>query len=95
MEVIVRFFGPFIQLTGTEGTLLDLPQRSTVRDIVAIINHFYPQLSRFQGDMIVLLNDSYPRPETELNVGDVIKVFSPDASNAELFMDHPDTDREI
>jgi ThiS family. len=70
MTVKVKLYGDYIKY-GPEETYIDLPENSTVEDV---LNRFNIKERKY---IIVLVNLKRAWFEDKLNDGDIVSVFSP------------------
>ena len=91
MKVKVKLFALYREITGEKEIELELPEKSTILDLIKIITKKYPQLEKhllLREDEIsdeprIILNgrniEWLGGPKTELREGDTIALFPPAA----------------
>ena len=73
-SVKILFFGATADAAGTREEPLELNNVSNVGDAVNILLDRYPSLSRHK--LLVAVNEEYVSPETALNEGDELAIFT-------------------
>jgi MoaE-MoaD fusion protein len=77
MRLRVLFFGILKDLVGKSDTTLDLPESSTVGDLLAHFASQLPQLKDSLSSLAVAVNQQYAGTETELKSGDEVALLPP------------------
>ncbi len=83
MRVRVLFFGVLTEVTSKSGESIELPEGSSVRDV---LSHYVKANSRFEAaaaaSLAVAVNQQYSSEETELHEGDEIALLPPVSGGA-------------
>ncbi|MHC4992118.1 MAG: molybdopterin converting factor subunit 1 [Planctomycetota bacterium] len=77
MRVTVLIFAQLADEIGTDRLDLELPDRATVRDALAVLGRDHPAIAAFQGRLAVAVDESYRPPETELPDGCTVALIPP------------------
>ena len=74
MRVRVLFFGILKELAGKSSDELDLPDHSTVRDL---LQHYEPQIAHLKSSLAVAVNQQYAALDAELHANDEVALLPP------------------
>jgi len=77
MRVRVFFFGMLKDLAGTSSDTLELPERSTVADLLKHYDARIPQLKDSLSSMAVAVNQEYAAAATKLKSDDEVALLPP------------------
>jgi molybdopterin synthase catalytic subunit len=77
IHVNVRLFAMLKEFAGTSQLALDLPEGSTVADLVAHLTANYPPLAPYLQRMIIAVNHNYGSKKQVLAPGDEVAIFPP------------------
>lgn len=84
MKVKVRYFARYRSLVGTDEEEIEIPEGSTVRDLIEILKERHPVLKNEVfaedddlADVNVSKNGRYVRFDEILKEGDVVALFPP------------------
>lgn len=77
MQVRVLFFGMLRDLAGRSSDSLDLPERATLRDLLAHYQAQIPRLRQIADSLAMSINQEYAAPESCLESGDEVALLPP------------------
>ena len=77
VEVSVRFFAAYREVTGLGAATIRLPAGATVADLVARVMEAHPQLAAHRDSMILAVNREFADIGTELRAGDEVALLPP------------------
>jgi MoaE-MoaD fusion protein len=77
MRVSVLFFGVLKDLVGKSSELLDLPEGSSVRDVLEHYSSHVPRLAESLASMAVAVNQQYSGAGTKLKSDDEVALLPP------------------
>jgi len=77
MRVRVLFFGVLKEVAGKAAEDLDLPEGSSVRDVLACYEAQIPQLKALLSSVACAVNQQYSSPETKLSANDELALLPP------------------
>lgn len=76
MEIRIRYFASFREMTGKSEERLEVPEEASVAEARALLLGRYPRLQGIMERSLCAVNRSYVAPETQLHKGDEL-VFIP------------------
>lgn len=74
-RMTIKFLSSYRHLSGVEQTEIEIPEGSTVADLLKILNEKYPDAPIDRDETIVAINDTVCRRDTVLNDGEKATVF--------------------
>ena len=77
MQIRVLFFGMLKDLAGRGSDSLNLPEGSTIADVLNLYQERIPDLKAFSASIAMSLNQEYAGPEARLQSGDEIALLPP------------------
>jgi len=77
MLVRILFFGVLKDLAGQGGESLDLPENSTLGDVLSHYEARIPRLKELASSIAMSVNQEYAGPEAKLSQGDEIALLPP------------------
>ena len=77
MQIRVKFFSYFRDLTGQSEMLVEIPEGETVRELLARVEKLHPALARSASSVLVAVGLDYQTRAYRLKVGDEVSVFPP------------------
>ncbi len=77
MKVTVRYFARYRSLVGKGEEEVELPEGSTVRDLIELLEELHPVLKVLKNEVNVSRNGCYVRFDEILKEGDVVALFPP------------------
>jgi len=77
MKIIVKVFGRYKEIIGTDTIELTATQGATIWDIVEQLSAQYPQLEKEKKFFMVSQNNIYTTLDAPLNEGDEITLSPP------------------
>ncbi len=87
MQITVKFFARFKELAGTQKTLIELPENSTIADLIDALHTQFSALTLTPERTLLALNQEFATDESRLSSGDEVAIFPPvsGGSGAEKF----------
>ena len=82
MRVRVLFFGMLKDLVGKSVEDIDVPENSSVRDVLARYESLVPRLKESLPSLAMAVNQQYVGPDTPLKTGDEIALLPPVSGGA-------------
>ncbi len=82
MRVRVLFFGILKELVGKPADPIDLPERASVRDVLARYESQIPRLKESLPSLALAVNQQYAGPDTKLQPNDEIALLPPVSGGA-------------
>jgi len=86
MKVRVRLFATYREVTGQKDLELDLPDPSTLQDLLSHVGQTYPRLKQFEDSMLVAVNQEFAGLATRLKGGDEVALMPPVSGGADPFV---------
>ncbi len=77
MQIRVLFFGMLKDVTGRSSDSLDLPEHSTLHDLLAHYQLQIPRLKPIAASLAMSINREYAPPESLLKSGDEVALLPP------------------
>ena len=77
MRVRVLFFGVLKDLAGRAADEIDMPEGSSVRDVIARYESKIPRLQDSLSSVALAVNREYAGPDTKLKTGDEVALLPP------------------
>ena len=77
MRVRVLFFGMLKDWAGKSDDSLDLPEGSTLGDVVQHYETRIPRMKDFAASIAMSVNQEYAGPESRLKAGDEVGLLPP------------------
>src|SRR2546426_2366622 len=77
MDVTVKLFSTFRQVTGLRETTLRLPEGATVDALLVRLLEAHPELATHRGSMILAVNQEFAAPATKLRSKDEVALLPP------------------
>ncbi|MCX7622949.1 MAG: molybdopterin converting factor subunit 1 [Thermomicrobium sp.] len=90
MRVTVRYFAVVRELLGRERDEHELPEGTTVGELLERLIADQPILDRLRRSMLVMVNRRYARPDQRLSEGDEVALIPPVSGGSERFRVGPD-----
>jgi molybdopterin converting factor subunit 1 len=82
MRVRVLFFGILKELVGKSADAIDLPERASVRDVLARYESQIPGLKEALPSLALAVNQQYAAPDTPLRPNDEVALLPPVSGGA-------------
>ena len=73
----VRFFALYRERAGRSAMPLELPENSTVGDLIAHVRDIFPQLAPPEVDIVAAVNAEYVEGDQVLHQGDEVALIPP------------------
>jgi molybdopterin synthase catalytic subunit len=83
MRVRILFFGILKDLAGKSSDSLDMPEGSSVREVLSHYSSQTPRLQPSLASIAVAVNQEYAGPETALKSGDEVALLPPVSGGSE------------
>jgi molybdopterin converting factor subunit 1 len=83
MHVRILFFGILKDLAGKSSDSLELPEGSSVREVLSLCSVQTPRLRESLASIAVAVNQEYAGPETALKSGDEVALLPPVSGGSE------------
>jgi MoaE-MoaD fusion protein len=77
MQIRVLFFGMLKDLTGRSCDSLEMPEHSTLRDLLTHYQQHNPRLNQVAASLAMSINQEYALPEAPLKSGDEVALLPP------------------
>ena len=77
MNIRVRFFSYFKDLTGTADTLQPVVEGTTVGQLHQALTHQFPMLEPLRRSTLIAVGVEYQGPSYVLREGDEVSLFPP------------------
>ena len=77
MKATVRLFAILREKAGTSELTLELPERSTVADLLVALENSYPDLSASAPHTMIAVNTEYVENTHPLHDGDEVALIPP------------------
>lgn len=77
MRVHIQFYSYFKDLTGCAETHVDLPDGSTVGDLILVLNQSHPKLAAMAKSTLIAVGVDYQTKDYVLREGDNVSLFPP------------------
>ncbi|WP_026210625.1 molybdopterin converting factor subunit 1 [Flexithrix dorotheae] len=76
MEVNILAFGIAREIMGKQNLVLEIPNQSTVKELLEIIEMQFPKLKDL-ASMTIAINEEYVKEEREIKAMDEIAIIPP------------------
>ena len=77
MDLVVKFFATYREITGLSEARLEMPLDATVAALLDRLFGIYPSLAAHRQTMIVAVNQQFAEPESVLRPGDEVALLPP------------------
>ena len=77
MKVEVQFFSYFKDATGCASITEDLPDATTIRQLMQRVHERFPKLAPAARSTLVAISLEYASPDQPLKEGDQVSLFPP------------------
>ena len=77
MRVTVRYFSAHREMAGVADEMLEVPDDTTVGDLLARLVAIHPRLVELLSDTVVSVNRGVGAPDVALADGDDVALFPP------------------
>jgi len=84
MNITVRYFAIMREHLGKSSEVLDIPEGTTAGDIFQLAIRDTPRLAGLQRAVMVMVNEEYVDPGTELHDGDEVALIPPVSGGDDL-----------
>jgi len=77
MQILIHFYSYFKELTGCAQTREELPEGSTISDLVQKLETHFPKLQAMQKSTLIAVGVDYQPRNYVLKNGDEVSLFPP------------------
>ncbi len=84
MNINVKFFARYKELAGTGGATAQLPENSTLADLLAHLQQQFPTLKLTPKRTLLSVNEDFGTPDTVLRDGDTVAIFPPVSGGSDI-----------
>lgn len=84
MKIRVRCFAAAREIIGAGELVLDLPQDSTLAQLIERIRREFPRMEGLSGSLLFSVNRNYATPDTILAAGDEVALIPPVSGGADV-----------
>ena len=77
MDILVRFFATYREITGLRETRVEVPWSATIAALLDCLLAGYPGLTAHRPTMLVAVNQEFAEPEVLLGPGDEVALLPP------------------
>jgi molybdopterin synthase catalytic subunit len=77
MDLVVKFFATYREITGLSEARLEMPPDATVAALLDRLFGIYPSLAAHRQTMVVAVNQQFAEPESVLRPGDEVALLPP------------------
>jgi len=77
MQVRLLFFASLKDIVGSRELRMDVPQGSTVADLLFRLEGRYPQMKEYRSVILTAINEDYVDKSTQISEGDEVAIFPP------------------
>jgi len=82
VQVRLLFFASIKDIVGARQIDLDVPQGTTVGDLLSHLEGSYPRMRDYRRVLLTSVNEDYASPETSVSEGDEVAIFPPVSGGA-------------
>lgn len=75
MNVKVRYFALYRDLSGKSDESISLDDGSTLESLLKEVKRSHPIFEKQPGQFLLAVNEEYARPDTVLKEGDEVAIF--------------------
>ena len=77
MQVRLLFFATLKDIVGSREMRLDIPERSTVNDLLTQLEQSYPRMKDYRQIVLTAVNEEYADRTALISEGDEVAIFPP------------------
>ena len=77
MQVRLLFFATLKDIVGSRELRMDVPQNSTVADLLTQLEQRYPRMKDYRPVALTALNEVYVDKTARISEGDELAIFPP------------------
>ncbi len=77
MKIKVLYFSSLKDKLGKQTEEIDLPENSTVQNLISILKEKYPNISDSLDNVMFALNEEYVDKDSPLKDGDTVALIPP------------------
>lgn len=77
MKLKVRLFALYREIIGKETIEVNIVPRCTIKIFIHLLIEKYPQLRKYQNDIIIALNHRCAKSSDKIKQGDIVVLFPP------------------
>jgi len=82
MQVRLLFFASLKDIVGSRELRLDVPQGSTVGDLLSQLESKYPRMKDYRSVILTALNEEYVDKAARISEDDEVAIFPPVSGGA-------------
>jgi len=83
MQVRLLFFASLKDIVGSRELRMDVPQGSTVADLLFQLESRYPRMKDYRSVILTAINEDYVDKSTRISEGDEVAIFPPVSGGSE------------
>ena len=83
MQVRLLFFASLKDIVGSRELRMDVPQGSTVADLLFQLESRYPRMKEYRSVILTAINEDYVDKSTRISEGDEVAIFPPVSGGSE------------
>ncbi len=84
MKIRVRCFAAVREIVGVSELVVDLPEGSTLIQLISQLRCQFPQLEALTGSLLFSVNREYASTDTGLTTGDEVALIPPVSGGADV-----------
>jgi sulfur-carrier protein len=77
MRVRLLFFATLKDIVGSRELLMDVPESSTIGDLLTLLESRYPRMKDYRSIALTALNEDYVDRTARISDGDEVAIFPP------------------
>ena len=77
MKIKILYFSSLKDRLGKQTEKIDLPENSTVQNLISILREKYPNISDSLDNVMFALNEEYVDKDSPLKDGDTVALIPP------------------
>jgi molybdopterin converting factor subunit 1 len=77
LKILVKFFASHREYAGVSELEIEVPDQSTISELLDILFQRFPDLQKLKDETIVSQNKIFAEPENKLTAGDEVALFPP------------------
>lgn len=77
MQVRLLFFASLKDIVGSREVSLDLPDGSTISDLLSKLETSYPRIREYRPVLLTAINEDYVDKAARISEGDEVAIFPP------------------
>ena len=77
MQIRIKFFAAHREFVGKSELTMELPEQTSVTELMKILFEKFPELKRIEDETILSVNKLYAEQDMKLKEGDEVALFPP------------------